>query len=757
MAGRECSQKRSTSSQPGRHRQQSVSCTSIDLLSAENLGIEFCIRACQGSVNSPTSKSRTSDSKAFSRIVPLEDGHSHMATVAGRPLRWARQRLSRGTCVSWAARHTKRFLRFSAVTSCAYVLWVLSVEPACLSPLDGPVLLRFSRSKRWSTAVIAVAHMINAVLYALLAPPNRFCVLRKPPQGEELELPWDYGGHMRSPGVWCDLLSLVGLVAEIIHLGQVPLGVVPSQAQWLMLFQLAKIWRVVVPEGPPIVERGNIFAGVFSLFLYLAAFSHAEASLLLVLGNQETAWGGPSWIDEFRDQGGCLVLYSEAIYFAVLSLTSVGYGDYLVTPIERTVNSLLLLLSQLFIAKVCADLTWFTTTHNIWEAQHQAQQAQTWAALRNMQVPMVLARRVLAFQNYMATVHREDLTQPAFTSLSDNLVKELRLCAYRKLVLRAPFLRGQPKEVIAMIVLGLQDAVYLPADFIVCPKQKGRELFFMRRGQAAVFIDADPPCWGESEEVSTYTPGSYFGELGMLTGRPRAAWIMATTYAVCSVLPYKTMEALGKEFPASFTTLVQSMVNSFKLKSSCSWADVVARIWEKLGIKDVDYAFEWFCEQNEDNDDEDEVSAKAFEKAMRRLRVPELDRKILWADMDVNNSGSVSKDEFEANLTAVMFAEMAEPTSRGSRHRMRSRESGVVNSFERSLSGCEPTSPEDAVVSRAWTIDDHMETCADNSFSQEAQEVSEELRKSQLQLADVENNVKRLSAKLHRLRKDGAF
>ena len=31
-----------------------------------------------------------------------------------------------------------------------------------------------------------------------------------------------------------------------------------------------------------------------------------------------------------------------------------------------------------------------------------------------------------------------------------------------------------------------------------------------------------------------YTAGKYFGELGMLTARPRAAWIMAKTYCVLS-------------------------------------------------------------------------------------------------------------------------------------------------------------------------------------------------------------------------------
>ena len=41
----------------------------------------------------------------------------------------------------------------------------------------------------------------------------------------------------------------------------------------------------------------------------------------------------------------------ESVYFAALSITSVGYGDILSTPLERACNAFLLILGQLFVAK----------------------------------------------------------------------------------------------------------------------------------------------------------------------------------------------------------------------------------------------------------------------------------------------------------------------------------------------------------------------------------------------------------------------
>ncbi|CAK0844549.1 unnamed protein product [Prorocentrum cordatum] len=115
------------------------------------------------------------------------------------------------------------------------------------------------------------------------------------------------------------------------------------------------------------------------------------ACTLLALGNHEIANGDESWT-EYLEGSSCVVTYTEAVYFTVLSITSVGYGDQMVTTVEKALNSLFLLLAQLFTAKVCADLTWLTSTRNYWEAHNQAKQAQTWTALQKMAVPPVLAR-----------------------------------------------------------------------------------------------------------------------------------------------------------------------------------------------------------------------------------------------------------------------------------------------------------------------------------------------------------------------------
>lgn len=222
-------------------------------------------------------------------------------------------------------------------------------------------------------------------------------------------------------------------------------------------------------------------------------------------------------------------------------------------------------------------------------------------------------------------------------------------------------------KVIARIVSSLEDAIFLPADFVVRCGDTGRELFFLRRGEAGVFATKDvPPVWGKNIEVKSYKAGDYFGELSMLTSKPRAAWIMAKTYLVISKLSHDVVEKIKDEFPEAFTALVQSMVRSFSLKATTAWPDVAAAWSKKVGTKQVgtdelEDCFVWFCQQapvdlnicnaNSDDEWEDELSAKAFEIGLKKLHVKEIDRMVLWADLDSDNSGFVSFDEFSARIS----------------------------------------------------------------------------------------------------------
>lgn len=613
------------------------------MVEEEELGIAFCTRA---------------------KMRRKEERNKEIFTL----MQWICSKLSPSSpqkSTTWhvfVSRQLSTHLRSSAMISFVLITCIFALEPICVSSDQGPLFTRISTAAS-ALDVVATLHFVNSLLYLFgsMAFHAHFCWWDESALGV-FDITPQFSSrrrcafHLKSLSL--DLLAFFGWVAEMVHLGQSS-SAVPSVVLWLMLLQLIKLWRFVVPTTFVLDSRADSFAlGLASSFFLLVLMSHLAGVVLLALAAQERAANTQSWIDNMVAAGeSCIELYEEAFYFSSLSVTSVGYGDVLVTPAERGLNSFLLILGQLFVAKVCADVTWLTSLHNIEETKNQSQKAQTSVALRHLQVPGSLEERVLAYQDFVQHVHREeDLDQPAFHGLSTPLIQELRLAAYRKLILKAPFLREQKKHVISLMVNSLSDLVYLPADFIVCSGDTGRELFFMRRGMAGVYPSGPecPPVWGESSEVAEYTAGKYFGELGMLTARPRAAWIMAKTYCVLSVLPYHTVEIMRDEYPEAFTTLVQSMVRVFKLEPSTSWQHVAERLLKKVKVCSTEEAFEWFCDQGNGPDvmpgEEPILKAKSFEWVLKYLGVNEADRMILWAEMDADNTGQVSRQEFEEKL-----------------------------------------------------------------------------------------------------------
>lgn len=612
------------------------------MVEEEELGIAFCTRA---------------------KMKRKKGRESHLLLW----LRWLFGKLSAESPqnTTWhviTSKQLSMLLKVSALISFSTVMALVALEPICVESSEGPLFARLGQGRGDGLNVMMLLHFLNSLLYLFgsITYHLHLIIMDEASVGV-FDITLQFSSNKRCTFHWkvmlLDFVGFIGTIAEWIHLGE-SAGAVPSPSLWMMLFHCAKMWRFLLPTVLVLDSRADSYTrGVASSFLWLVFLSHAAAIVLLVLAVQERGIGVVSWIDNMVAEGqACGVIYIESVYFAALSITSVGYGDILVSPLERACNAFLLILGQLFVAKICADVTWLTSLHNLEETKNQSQKAQTSVALKHLQVPMELTERVLAYQSFVQHVHREeDLDQPAFHGLSTPLMQELRLAAYRKLILKAPFLREQKKHVISMMVSSLSDLIYLPADFIVCSGDTGRELFFMRRGVAGVYPSGPecPPVWGESSEVAEYTAGKYFGELGMLTARPRAAWIMAKTYCVLSVLPYHTVELLRDDHPEAFTTLVQSMVRVFKLEPSTTWQSVAEKLLRKMSFTTTDEAFRWFCEQGYETaipEDPPLLKAKSFEYVLKFLGVNEADRMILWAEMDADNTGQVTKDEFEEKL-----------------------------------------------------------------------------------------------------------
>ena len=102
------------------------------------------------------------------------------------------------------------------------------------------------------------------------------------------------------------------------------------------------------------------------------------------------------------------------------------------------------------------------------------------------------------------------------------------------------------------VIQGLELATYGPGDILILEGDPGTSLFVITSGVVRAFVrQAD----GKNKQVREMGEGSFFGEIAVLSGKPRTATVTAKTTVEALVLERKTLDSICKTHPGVRTTL----------------------------------------------------------------------------------------------------------------------------------------------------------------------------------------------------------
>jgi CRP-like cAMP-binding protein len=98
-------------------------------------------------------------------------------------------------------------------------------------------------------------------------------------------------------------------------------------------------------------------------------------------------------------------------------------------------------------------------------------------------------------------------------------------------VVSTPLFEGFTEDELVAVIRGLKLLTFEPGDILVTEGAAGASLFILTTGTVKAFVKN---ARGESVKVHELAEGSFFGEISILTGRPRTATLTAATS--CEVL-----------------------------------------------------------------------------------------------------------------------------------------------------------------------------------------------------------------------------
>jgi len=295
---------------------------------------------------------------------------------------------------------------------------------------------------------------------------------------------------------------------------------------------------------PPSVMR------LLTLLLWLAILLHVVACLIHLIHETEVEIAEmDTWLTILIQEGAVRDStqdrYVAALYWSVMTLTTVGYGDvHAHTTIERLYAMICMMLGAFLFAYLLGNMQHLLSNFDDNAANIQAQKDQINAWMRYRNLSPDLQNRVRSYFSFFWSRRNVFDEAAHLEALPIHLRKEVAMATNSKIISNIPFFGiAEDKTFIAEIVLRMRPVAAAAGDKLITAGEIGDEMFIVDSG----FVEIVAP--NGVEVYRRLTPGDFFGEIAILTKARRTASCRAATFCELWVLVRKDLQEVFLDYP----------------------------------------------------------------------------------------------------------------------------------------------------------------------------------------------------------------
>lgn len=238
-----------------------------------------------------------------------------------------------------------------------------------------------------------------------------------------------------------------------------------------------------------------------------------------------------------------LTIYIKAVYWAMTTLTTVGYGDITPkTPWQMVYAALTQILGVGFFGYVLSNVASLIARSDAAREHHMDNLDRIETFMKTHKIPDHLRAKTRSYFHYLWNHKKGYRDNALLKGLPDKIQSDLYFFINRSIIEKVPFLRLASPELIEDLMNHLEPRIVVPGERIFKVGDPGDSLYFIQSGAVRILTK-------EGSVVAELSDGSFFGEMALLSDRRRSATAVASQYCDLYSLSKGSFERVIHSYP----------------------------------------------------------------------------------------------------------------------------------------------------------------------------------------------------------------